>query len=366
MRPEPARDEFDPSQLMSDASLNRTTLAAIDGADAGWVGRRAFELLSLEALKRLCAEHGFADGPQALDAVATALSEAGGFAPPAGLGKSVATARAREVCAEYGRRLAHLVASLITPGASVAWSPWRAAYLDYWSSIDHIWLGGGIAAILGDELARTVRAELARFGARACDVAIAPHPSALAVIGAARTSRGAHSYKVALDFGHSMVKRGVAIARHGSLERLELLPRLGSPSIDADPAPELVRNFVLDTIADTCRAVQQRYPDVDPHIVASLATYLTNGMPVDVHSLYRPLSGFTIAWVEGELEQRIGHIVQLTFLHDGTAAARAVPAGGRAAVIMLGTAMGVGFRPLSDAEMWPLAPDLVVTAFFGG
>jgi hypothetical protein len=133
---------FDPLRLRSDASLNRTLIAPMPGADPALVGRPAFELLSMAALRQIEASPG--------DSVTG-----------------------------YGIRLAHLIATLVAArsvdGISVS-GPWRSAYLRYWRTIEQVWLGGGIAGRLGPALARAVRAELARLDVRHVSVEVAPTP----------------------------------------------------------------------------------------------------------------------------------------------------------------------------------------------
>src|SRR5690349_9823471 len=119
-------EDFDPQWLQTPATLNRTCLAGLPGAEADWVGRPAVELLALDALSQLPAD------------------------------------AAAEI---FGRRLGHLVATLhhgdVDPGAS----NWRRAYLHYWSTVQEVWLGGGLAARLAQPLVVAARAEARRLGA---------------------------------------------------------------------------------------------------------------------------------------------------------------------------------------------------------
>jgi hypothetical protein len=96
--------EFDPLQLTSEASLNRTRLADLPGADPDLIGRSAYELLRLDALANLAVDHGVhvvdrSDGPRRLAHTLRSPDE------------STATA-AQRVVAEFGRRLGHLLATL--------------------------------------------------------------------------------------------------------------------------------------------------------------------------------------------------------------------------------------------------------------
>ena len=61
-------------------------------------------------------------------------------------------------------------------------------------------------------------------------------------------------------------------------------------------------------------------------------------------------------WLAEPIGERTDRDLRVSLVHDGTAAARAYAGVERAAVVTMGTALGVGFSP--PAEMVrPLAPD---------
>jgi hypothetical protein len=77
--------------------------------------------------------------------------------------------------------------------------------------------------------------------------------------------------------------------------------------------------------------------------VAAMAAYVKDGRPVRV-----PLGTYTrLADVPGRLQGRLRDLVgadlPLVLVHDGTAAAQAVPPDPHAAVVLLGTSIAVGF-----------------------
>jgi hypothetical protein len=309
---------FDPLQLRSEASLNRTRIAPLAGADPALVGRPAFEVLSLAAL--------------------TVLTSAG-------VGETMAT---------YGQRLAHLIATLLVSGPpDASLSPWRAAYRRYWTTVEQVWLGGGIARRFGPALAGVVRAELRRLHAPHGVVDVAPHADVLPLLGLARTRPGPDGQRAVLDFGHSAVKRGIATIQAGRLVRLDVLP--------SRPAPEAASavECVLDCVADTVRMAQSRPGRVHPGVRLSLATYLWRGRPADPHSIYAVLGALSRSSLQQELQRRTQAPVRLSYVHDGTAGARAVSSQHRAALIMLGTALGVGFAP-PPGSLVPIADGLVI------
>lgn len=281
---------FSPDELCSEASLNRTVVG----------GLPAFDLLS---------------------AAATA-----GLMGPAGAD-------------EAGHRVAALLATLrrgdSTSGLGMTPTPWRLAYLEHWRTISHVWIGGGTAARLGASLAKAARRELEALGVNDLSVCVPDHPAALALVGAARTVTAATTAAV-FDFGHSLVKIGVArYDDKGALERIVLRAPVPTAALGMPPVALInsVRSAVDRTLA--------RSGPVDA-VVASVAAYVRAGEPSDPNGAYGAL--------------RSKHLdVPVLWVHDGTAAGRAVASRARTAVLMLGTAIGVGFgadprtvRPLKE------------------
>jgi hypothetical protein len=77
---------------------------------------------------------------------------------------------------------------------------------------------------------------------------------------------------------------------------------------------------------------------------------------------YARLHAFTANlgdWLGARVAERTGRPCRVQVLHDGTAAAQACAGSDNAAVIMLGTALGVGF-PSRARQVWPLAPSFSV------
>jgi hypothetical protein len=300
---------FDPQSLRTDASLNRTRLAALAGAEPDWVGQPAFGLLSRDALIDL----------------ENCVGEPG-------------------AAQMFGRRLGHLIASLhLADHADALHTEWRRAYRAHWRTIQQVWLGGGLAARLGGALVAGARAEADRLGAKNVWIDLAAFPASLPLIGGARgMDTGNHAHAVVLDFGHTAIKRALAGYRDGSLIRMELLEPLPAP-----PPIDVVVTLI-EAIGDTLAGAPA---DVDPTVVVSLASYVSPvGQPEDSHSLYAGLRTLAPTQLIERVRQRSGKPVErVRFSHDGTlAAAGVLSSAPDAAVIMLGTALGVGFVPPAD------------------
>jgi hypothetical protein len=333
---------FDPLELTKEASLNRTLLADLPGADPHLVGQRGWDVLRLEALASLAAEHGIHAAHRS--AVPRRVSEALASADLA------AVDHARRVVAEYGRRLGHLVATLRL--GFEEGSPWRTAYRQHWRSVDRIWLGGGVTAALGSELLQCARTEAVRLGVDDSTLDVSPHADVLALLGAARSRAGAAERAIVLDFGYSSVKRGVASFRRDTLQRLDVLRSLPPPRPGLD-----VARSVLDVIRTTI--IEAQPAGIDPEIVISLATYVHDRRPINSSELYDLLNDVDFEHLDAELTRLTGVPLRVRCMHDGTAAAAGVPSNGRDGVVVLGTSLGAGFT-LPEQQRLPVAVDLQV------
>lgn len=350
-----AEDAFDPLELTQEASLNATHLADVAGAEPSLVGRRGWDVLSLQALERLAAETGFGrdetdrDVPRAL---ARALAS----------GDPLRVQDAERVVAPFGRALGHLIATLAldAPGDAEPISPWRRAYRGHWAQVERIWLGGGLAAALGRRLLAAARAEVERLGVRDCRVALAHHPALLALIGVARRRAQPLPHAVVLDFGHSAIKRGIATFDAETLVHLEVLPSVAARSGADASNPADVAAWVVQTMAETFSTAQHQHGRVDPRLITSIGSYVADGWPAGARGTYARLRGLRHDELDAEIQRRTGTNVHTWFVHDGTAAASGLVQPGRAGVIVLGTSLCAGF-PVPAETLVGMADDLAVT-----
>jgi hypothetical protein len=298
---------LDPCRLDPVASINRAVLG----------GRPARELLSAPALARLAADAGLRpDGP-----VRSYLDRRLAAGDPA----------AAAVAAEFGRRLGTLLAAL-RAGERAVRPEWEdASWWDRWAAATTVWLGGGLS---GGPFGALVAGRAGALVGPGCRLAVPPDPADLPLLGAARAARPADGPAVVLDFGHTWVKRAVARWDGAGLHRLGTV---SAPPEDA-AGPE-----VAESVAATVAAARAAGGDPGGPVVAAMAAYVKDGQPVRV-----PLGTYTrLADVPGRLPTRLrdllGTDLPLVLVHDGTAAAQAVPADPHAAVVLLGTSIGVGF-----------------------
>jgi hypothetical protein len=341
------RHEFDPYHLRPLASLNRRRLIALPGLDEEDVGKSGLELLSKAALVDLIRPHvqdlqleGTPDGdlPLALNAILSGPDRTRG---------ARASAIAASLAAQHGRLVGYLIASiLLSPrGLSEPMVDWERAYLAHWRDrAQEIVLGGGRAnGRLGMMIRDAAQEALVRCGQER-RLSLADHPSYLPVIGAARCVPICGDDAAAVfDFGGSQAKRGIAVYdRRGALCRLRVLPSRDISHLTQGGRTAELGAEMVAIIAETMQAVKPSRT-LASTIVCSVAAYVENGEPVRLdrgaYTRLHRLAPDIRAWFNA----RVG--AQVEFVHDCDIAACALAGRPNAAVLMLGSALGVGFVP---------------------
>lgn len=376
---------FDPANLTPSASLNRARIVDLPGLipDPDVRGRTGHELLGAHSLATAISRHADALGlaPASNDPITLlpAFDRCLSAQDPAVRAAALALARC------FGRSLGYLLLMLWRgdPVNRLARDEWDDAWWDYWAGVRTIWLGGGIVSgQLGTclrEHAAAVLVEQGRGGSVPA-LHLAAYPAALPLIGAARSlpstpTSPSTEAAIVLDFGSTAIKRARAIYTQGGLAALHLLPSLPATQFTVDPqtgppgAMERAHRLVdqmTAVIAATWRAAARPDIPLTPHVVVAFASYVRDGHPLprqggaysDLSALPQPAARVLSQLVA----ERIGHEVAITLLHDGTAAARTYAGTPYAAVLTLGTALGIGYPPPSVGVLRPLARDFSVIA----
>ncbi|WP_433466243.1 hypothetical protein [Spirillospora sp. CA-128828] len=326
-------------ELTSEASLNHVVLGP--AAAIGVEGRLAEDACSRNALCALAAEFGLTGlRPDHLaDDLAITVAS-----PDAGAARSAAAA-----LRSFGMRLGALIGTLRDPATAdrQGTTPYRRAFLARWTTVDGIWLAGGLlAGRCGPLILEGVEAATARTPG-ACPVAVLPRPEFAPLIGAARhvpADSGGEAAVVA-DLGHTRIKTAVA-DRHGRtlrrLRRVRARPtprRPGTGDVEAAVGTALVQ-AVRDAADSTSNRVR---------VIVSVASFVQDGLPVDDgQGVYGYLTKRAPVLLRG-IRSATGVSADLRYLHDGTAAASAGTAG--SATITAGTWLGVGFPPVGGPPL---------------
>jgi hypothetical protein len=108
---------------------------------------------------------------------------------------------------------------------------------------------------------------------------------------------------------------------------------------------------VIDLVCMSWRESAEQYGTSVPTVSLSLACYLLHGHPprseMGFYGRLQLLSPHLQTWLARRLCDALQRKIHLNLLHDGTAAALPYAGSPNTAVILLGTALGVGFPPPS-------------------
>ena len=329
---------FSPHALTADASLQRVVIATLRGVPPDIAGRPASEVCSRDALARLVLESGLLPAAEP-DRLGDQLGELRSSRDP------VTRDVAGRVLHTYGVRLGALLATLLHPGtpAEQGSTPGRLAYLEYWRGIRRVWLGGGL--LTGGCAADIIEGpeQLFALTGTVVELRLAPSPTVLALVGAARMADAVDGRAVVADAGHTSIKTAVAVIRDGALAALEALPARSAPHAGDPRAAERALAAAL------VRAVGALGTDRGRHrrIVVSVASYLHGDAPVDDgRSIY---GGITPQRIRHLLAASTGDDLSVEFVHDGSAGAFGTADRSVSAVVTVGTWLGIGFTPATRA-----------------
>lgn len=344
-------------------SLNRAHIMALPGiaVDDGVLGKRGYELLSAEALRRDIA----ALAPRlGLDPAAPALLHQfdASFENPE------TRPYALQVARRYGRRLGYLLLMLRRGDAPnrAARPAWSDEHWSYWQTVNRIYVGGGlIAGNPGRHAIPAARHLLAECGVTDLALDLSPHAAHLPLVGLARAAPRGATAMLLLDFGQTSIKRGLATYEDHWLTRIELLPP--APSVcdgffQPEPTPEEAGNRWHRML----EVIEESWSHLPPSqrgraaLAVSLACYLPGGHPspteMGCYGSLQLLCNHLETFMRDKIAARLNVAPPFVLMHDGTAAATTYAGSGDAAVITLGTAIGVGFPP-PEASHRPIHPE---------
>ncbi len=370
------------------SSVNRVVIVDLPGLpiDAEVRGQQAYHLLSVPALIRYAQLDADAlDLPQAFREGDPESAWLRRELPPWVDGRlsiaddGVRTA-AQALARRLGRNLGYLLATLHR-GDEVnraARSEWTAAEWLHWHRVRRVWLGGGVVSgNLGDTMVRHARTVLEETN---CAIAIdkTPYPRHMATLGAGRfmprpTETATYQRGLVLDFGQTSVKRAILTYRGNDLVRVDQLPTQSvvwrwrnSPVAALELDPYEVLGLVAGTLCESLALSERVGLPVGPDVMVSIAAYVRGGelLGNGGYARMRQLAKDARPLIADRVSTTCGREVRIAIIHDGTAAA-AVHAGEaedgtQSAVIVVGTALGVGFPTASAKGLRGIAPDLVV------
>ena len=340
---------FNPYDLRPLASLNQRRFIGLPGIDQEWVGKTGWEFLGKHALSEAIGLHAQELGLEGIDWARY----------PEHLNVLLATCKgtvhnlAASIAREHGRCLGYLIASirLSSQGITDPVVPWEQAYLQHWREhVQTIVLGGGRAnGRLGEIICTAAQSALDRCGLQDLILEGSAHPSYLPLIGLSRSvPKGTTGTVVVTDLGSSRAKRGLATYRGERVHQLRVLSTRDLVTWKAKEQPAHLATQMMEILSDTVSEAGQD-TTLASQVLCSVAAYVEDGAPMQLDrgsytSLHRAHPDVR-GWFSQQLSQAMGKPVQVTFHHDTCTAARALAGRTNTAVLMMGTALGIGFVP---------------------
>lgn len=353
-------------------SVNRVRIVDLPGLplDAEVRAQAAYHLLSKEAVVHYALEQASALGlPEALlldtpEArrdiplyVDTALHAS----------DAVARAAAAHIAVRLGRNLAYILLALHRGDAcNRAVRPdWTAVEWDFWAGIRAVWLGGGVlSGMLGERVIAQAQALLSELGyADVLQVALSPYRREMSLLGAGRYAPAEAAAVLCFDFGQTMVKRARLRLHAGAIAALEPLPALATNWIfhnDPTAAQRYSGEEVLAFVADLFARTLEETGVTEGDLMVSIAAYVDGGRLLGngIYARMSELMPDVRPLLAEAVRVRCGRAVRVHLIHDGTAAAALHAGEAHAAVLVAGTALGVGFCPPDATDLRPLRLEL--------
>ncbi len=350
-------------------SVNRVRLEDLPGlpVDAEVRGQLAYHLLSAEAVARYAVAQAEAlDLPPVVTLAAAEVRRTFPRRVEAALCGADATARlaAESIARRLGRNLGYILLTLHRGDAvNRAVRPdWSAADWARWGAIRQVWLGGGmLSGALGERMLTEARALLAELGyADALAVTLTPYRREMALFGAARYFAPTVRVGLCFDFGQTWVKRArFDFAAAGPPQARVLPPTPTDWLFHNDPlaataySGEEVLGLVADVLAETFMATD----GAAEALILSVAAYVEGGRLLGngIYARMSALAADVRPLLVEAVRARTGRALPLALIHDGTAAATLHAGAAHTAVIVVGTALGVGFPQADATGLRPVA-----------
>lgn len=263
---------------------------------------------------------------------------------------------AERVTKRFGNRLGLLLLTLKTGEREnrLARPDWDGACWDYWRDLRTVILTGGLASgMLGRRFKEYIHTIFDTAGVKPYDIMLFDNGAYVGIMGVAERLMADNTSGLALDFGHTGIKRALVKKAGGeiaSITPLDSLPARFMQSRYADEGEKYrlaidLHNYIVNTIASSWR--ESKDPGaLNGTILISIANYVNNGILNDVRGGYAKLSvigGSYARVLEEDLSGELHRPIKVRLVHDSTASALYFSDIERSVCITLGTGFGVGF-----------------------
>ncbi len=334
------------------ASLNRVRVAVLPAVvtDSNLVDKTGYQLLGRQSvLERIQMRRGALHLPAHLTDLFRGFDACFVHSEP------LPRLTAKQVAVQYGRCLATILLTLKEghPANRAARPEWGDEHWAYWQTINQVWLGGGLmAGHFGQQVVAETRRLIQQAGYAAYGLGLTPYPAQAALTGAASIVASTTEIALLFDFGQTQIKRGIAQIVQGNLQKLHLLPPLPAACgpLLSDGPDEARAEAHMEHLTAVLRLTQRQLQSVGwqpQQIVAAMACNLHKGHPGreewGCYGRLQQLASNLQNHLAAQWQQITGQSIPFRLIQDAQAAALVHRGVQNAAVITLGSAIGIGF-----------------------
>jgi hypothetical protein len=203
-------------------------------------------------------------------------------------------------------------------------------------------------------------------------IELSPFHSAMTILGAGRYLPASARHALCLDYGQTTAKRACLSLEDGAIvganHYASLAVEWDINNLPINPTLEMgqsVLAFMADALAQTWNDSIASGPRPDDDVMLCVAAYVQDGQPLGngLYATIRLLGQDARVLLGDALYARTGCRARVHLIHDGTAAAALYAGQPNSAVLVIGTAIGVGFPPPDANDLRPLAPVLRQNTF---
>jgi hypothetical protein len=220
---------------------------------------------------------------------------------------------------------------------------------------------------LGDYLWRHALEILQEAAVEGYTLEISPYAAHLSLLGTSRYAQPEDTIALVFDFGGTLIKRACAAYQNGALSQLHLFSphatdweRFEREYSGAQERAEAFFERLVTIITQTWVEAGQ----LVSRVLASIAAYIENGHPMPTQAgLYLEVSRITHnlqSELAARLSQWLNKRIEVKLAHDGTATGTAYAGQELTAVVLIGTAMGIGFPP-DNSGLGPISNVQILT-----
>lgn len=267
--------------------------------------------------------------------------------------------QAQKIVKMFGERLGVILLTLKKGEREnrIKRNDWNDEHWDYWKNgiKNVIFVGGLASSILGKNLKYYVEKVFNEVNEEPYNIILTSDSSNVGIRGCTEyidIKKEGVKYLI-LDCGQTFIKRSYVTFNQDKILDINKLDKVSSKYVqwefenieDEKVEAVLLSRYIIDTIYDTIRILDESSDSIGDDIVISIANYVKNGLFADRggYGKLRLIADDYEKYLSDKLFEKFKRKFKVTLIHDGTAMAAAFRNYSDSICVSLGTAFGVGF-----------------------